>query len=118
MRWAYRFLKRHGFTIRRVSHKGHPLPQGIDLIKSKFKVEVISKRKENNILPDENYKIINMDETPCFLEMGFDTTIDFICKKSIEIETNGRSKYRVTIILSLAGDGTKLPPFVILKGEP
>ena len=59
-----------------------------------------------------------MDETPCFLDIGFDTTIYFVGKKSIEIETNGRSKYRITIILSVAGDGKKLPPFVILKGEP
>lgn len=31
-----------------------------------------------------------MDETPCNWEMGFHTTIDFIGKKSIEIETFGR----------------------------
>ena len=42
-----------------------------------------------------------MDETPCYLEMGFDTTIDFIGKKSIEIETTGRSHYRITVILSI-----------------
>ena len=59
-----------------------------------------------------------MDETPCNLEMGFYTTIDFIGKKSIEIETFGREQYRITIILTIAGDGTKLPPFVILKGKP
>ena len=59
-----------------------------------------------------------MDETPCNLEIGFETTIDFIGKKSIEIETLGREQYRITIILTIAGDGTKLPPFVILKGKP
>ena len=59
-----------------------------------------------------------MDETPCNLEMGFNTTIDFIGKKNIEVETFGREQYRITIILSIAGDGTKLPPLVILKGQP
>ena len=59
-----------------------------------------------------------MDETPCNLEMGFDNTIDFIGKKSIEIETFGREQYRITIILTIAGDGTKLPPFAILKVKP
>ena len=59
-----------------------------------------------------------MDETPCYLEMGFETTIDFIGNKKIEIETAGRSHYRVTVILSIVGDGTKLPPLIILKGEP
>ena len=39
-------------------------------------------------------------------------------KKSIEIETLGREQYRIIVILTIAGDGTKLPPFVILKGKP
>lgn len=59
-----------------------------------------------------------MDETALFLEMGFNTTIDFKGNKNIEIETNGREHYRITIILSAAGDGTKLAPLVIVKGEP
>ena len=59
-----------------------------------------------------------MDETGLFLEMGFNTTIDFKGNKNIEIETNGREHYRITIMLSAAGDGTKLPPLVIVKGEP
>jgi len=59
-----------------------------------------------------------MDETPCNLEMGFDTTIDFIGKKNIEVETFGREQYRITIILTIEGDGTKLPPYVILKRKP
>ena len=49
--------------------------------------------------------------------MGFDTTIDFKGKKEIEIETFGREHYRITIILTIAGDGSKLPPLVIVKGE-
>lgn len=45
--------------------------------------DLINKRKQLNILPDEDFKIVNMDETPCFLEMGFDTTIDFIGNSNI-----------------------------------
>ena len=59
-----------------------------------------------------------MDETGLFLEMGFNTTIDFKGNKNIEIETNGREHYRITIMLSAAGDGTKLTPLVIVKGGP
>ena len=50
--------------------------------------------------------------------MGFDRTIDFIGNKNIEIEKKERSHYRVTVILSIVGDGTKLLSFIILKGEP
>ena len=118
LRWAYRYLKRKGFSIRRVSHIGQFIPQGKDTIKNKFVHDLILKRKEINIAPDEDFKVINMDETPCYLEMGFDTTIDFVANKNVEIETTGRSHYRVTVILSIVGDGTKLPPLIILKGEP
>lgn len=54
-----------------------------------------------------------MDETPCFIDMYYDTTIDFSGNKNIEI---GKEKYRVSVILSISGDGIKLPPFVIIKG--
>lgn len=33
-------------------------------IKKKFIEDIISKRKELCILPDEDYRILNMDETP------------------------------------------------------
>lgn len=59
-----------------------------------------------------------MEETLCYLEMGLYTIIDFIRNKNIEIETTGRCHYRVTVILSIVGDGTKLPPLIILKGAP
>ena len=71
-----------------------------------------------DILYDEDYRIINMDETPCNQERGKNSTIDLIGKKNIEIEKFGREQYRITIILSIAGDGKKLPPLLILKGQP
>ena len=74
-------------------------------------------RKILNIPCDDNARIINMDETPLFLEMNYSTTIDFIGKKNVEYLTTGREHYRISIILSVTGDGYKLPPFVIIKGE-
>ena len=71
-----------------------------------------------NIPYDDNYTIINMDETPCSLEMGFETTIDFKGKKNIELISSGRESYRISIILSVVGIGYKLPPLLIIKGEP
>ena len=54
-------------------------------VKEDFLNQVINNKKKLDILYDEPYKIINMDETPCSLEMGFDTTIDFTGKKNIDI---------------------------------
>ena len=59
-----------------------------------------------------------MDETSIFLEMAFNTTINFKGNKNIEIDSYGREQYRITVILAIAGDGTKLSPMIILKDEP
>lgn len=58
-----------------------------------------------------------MDKTPFYLDMSFGNTIDFIGNKNIEIISSGREKYHISVILSIAGDGTKLPPLIIFKGE-
>ena len=63
----------------------------------KFIEEDFQKRKELEIDIDEDYRLINMDEKGLFLEMGFNTTIDFKGNKNIEIEINGRKHYRITI---------------------
>lgn len=62
LQWTYRFLKRYGFSIRRITHKGQSLPENKDSIKKIFIEDIISKRKELGILPDEDYRILNMDE--------------------------------------------------------
>lgn len=59
-----------------------------------------------------------MDETVDFLEMGFNTTIDFRGNKNIEIDMNGREYYRPIVMLSAAVDCSKLQHLIILKGEP
>ena len=50
--------------------------------------------------------------------MGFNCTIDFTGNKQIEIVTYGRDHYKISIILSVAGNGFKLSPLIIVKAEP
>ena len=49
--------------------------------------------------------------------MNSETTIEFTGKKNVEILTSGPEKYRVSVILAVTGDGYKLSPLVIFKGE-
>ena len=58
-----------------------------------------------------------MDETPVYLDMFSDTTIDFIGAENDSIVTTGREKYRLTVLLSICANGWKLPPLVVVKGE-
>lgn len=39
---------------------------------------------------EDTYLLINMDETPLYLDMFSDTTIDFIGAENVSIETDGR----------------------------
>lgn len=85
--------------------------------KTKFIEEIIKTRKELDIGYLDNERVINMDETPCCLDMNMETTIDFSGNKHIEIINSGRHNYSITIILSICNNGLKLPPFIIIKGK-
>ena len=65
--------------------------------KEEFINQVITNKKKMDILYDEADMIINMDVTPCALDIGFDTTIDFVGKKNIDILTSGRDHYKISI---------------------
>lgn len=84
----------------------------------KFIYEVIKKRKKLNITDDSNNlnRIINIDETPVFLEFGEDKTFEKKGTKNILIKTNGYEKSHVTILLAISAGGNKLPPVIIFKG--
>jgi transposase len=115
--WVYRFLKRNGYSIRRVTHKGQNIPENVELLKKEFLNQVAEKRKELNMNFNDTWLIINMDETPVYLDMFSDTTIDFVGAENVSIVTTGREKYRLTVLLSICANGWKLPPLVVVKGE-
>ena len=52
-------------------------------LKDKFIKEVILKGEKMNIPYNDDYIIININETPCYLEMGFDNTLEFTGKKML-----------------------------------
>ena len=60
---------------------------------------------------------INVDKTPVYMEMIGPTTIARKGLKSITINTNGSEKQRISAVLSIIGDGIKLPPLLIFKGK-
>ena len=78
-KWVYRFIKRYELSIRRITH----IPENKNVIINKFKEDIIRKRKEMCILDDEDYRVINTDETAIFLEMAFNSHINFKGKKQI-----------------------------------
>jgi hypothetical protein len=57
----------------------------------------------------DTWLLVNMDETPVYLDMVSDTTIDFIGAENVSIETEGRDKYRISALLVVCVNGWKLP---------
>ena len=63
-------------------------------------------------------RILNVDETPIYMDMTYNKTIEKKGAKNIEIITTGGEKIRISAILSISGDGKKLPPVLIFKAKP
>ena len=67
----------------------------------------------NSYLSNQEEKIINN----CIYYMGINKEMEILDDLADEIETTGKENYRITSILAVAGEGAKLPPLIILKGE-
>jgi len=61
-------------------------------------------------------RVINMDETPVYLDMVGNHTMEVKGAKEVNLKTTGAEKQRVTVVLACSMDGGKLPPMVIFKG--
>lgn len=55
-------------------------------------------QKNLNIGPNEDFLLINMDETSCYLDMSFGNTFDFIGNINIGIISSGREIYCISVI--------------------
>lgn len=110
---VYRFLKRFNLSIRAGTHIGQQLPQDSKDLILKFLHKVITIRKTYNINKEN---IINVDETALSYNMPFNKTIHKCGTKTICIRTQRQEKCRISILLSIAGDGNKLMPYAIFKG--
>ena len=114
-KWCYRLLVRSHLTFRASTHVGQELLKNNQEKMFKFK-------KLNEAYIKQNYlelsQIANMDETPIFLNVTRTKTIAEIGSKTVNIKTHGQDKVRVTAILWIVADCTKLPPMLTFKGEP
>ena len=57
-----------------------------------------------------------MDETPLWMDMPGETTVERPGKRSVPMHTTGHEKARFTDVLAKMANGKKLKPFVVFKG--
>ena len=63
-------------------------------------------------------RIINIDETPVFLELVVDKADELKGAKNAIIKEGGNYKSHVTVILAVTSSCNKLPSVLIFKGMP
>ena len=65
--WVYKFLKRKGCSITRVTHKGQIMPENSEILKKEFLSEIAEIGKTLDINFEDTYLLINLDETPFYI---------------------------------------------------
>ena len=112
--WAYKFFHRNHFTLRAKTSLSQRLPAGLEG-KMKLYLQKLQKERKNGRFPLA--LIGNMDETPVYFDLVPGKTIDQVGVKSCVIRSTGAEKRHITVVLTVAADGSMLPPMVIFKGK-
>ena len=110
--WCQRFMKRNGLSLRQKTTLAQRLPDDYEEKIVRFHRYIIDLRKEHNY---PLHVIANMDETPLTFDMPPNRTINNSGEKTIKIRTTGNEKNRITVVLTCAGDGSKLIESSFLK---
>ena len=99
-KWYERFLLRHGYTLRKITHIGQQVKDDTSDMIIKFILDIKQKMIDCNI--NDNYELkANMDETPVWFEMFRNETIERIGAKEVKIKSFGCDKNRISLILTV-----------------
>ena len=112
--WAYRFIKRMGFSFRTITKLQTKKKDNINEYVSKYFV-ILRKMINDKDLLSCKENIGNADETPVFIEMNDKKTINIIGEKEISIRSFNKNHTRITVMLTILGKGKSLKPFVIFN---
>ena len=109
-------MVRNGFSIRRPTHIGQSEKiESKQLVDQYFKI-LYEIRYNSNIMGQ--YDLIgNMDETPICYENIYKSTNTKIDTQNVTVKNFNKDKLRITVLLSILSDDTKLQPLIIFKGE-
>jgi len=108
------FLVRNGLTHHVATHKAQREPGEVRAeALSHLEVQV---PRANNPSHDQDY-VLNMDQTPAYMAMDQDVTIDFVGTWTINMRSAANDSQRVTVAVTIAASGRRIPSMVVFKGE-
>lgn len=114
--WAHRFLKRNGFTIRNITHTGQQIKAESKKFTEDF-FKIVFNTRLNIYINDNINQIGNIDECANYYENIYPTTIAKIGERNVKVRSFGKDKLRITAILTVLADGSKLQPLLIFRGK-
>jgi hypothetical protein len=109
-----RFMNSNGFPTRTVTHKAQGT-QDDTQVATNFLASTCPLLHQRN--RDKRF-IINMDQTPFNPKEGDNRTLAERGSKTVAGKEVNTNVGRVTCMLTVCADGTKLPPMIIFKGQP
>ena len=113
--WLDRFLKRYGVTLRKRTTLAQSIPSQV--VPKLLDFIVYTRSMIMKHIESEDLSLIGaMDETPIWLDMPGETTLDISGVRSVPVKSTGHHKSRVTVCLAAKANGQKLPPFIVFKG--
>jgi transposase-like protein len=115
--WVYKFLGRHGLSVRRVTRVGQKLSGHLKEVQDDAAAAIRKRLAPGGTLHGMDLKyFINMDQTAVYFDMKSTTTVHEKGARTVSVRESGSNSKRATIVLAVAANGTKLPPFVVFKG--
>ncbi len=112
---VYDFMQRHESCIRTRTRIAQSTDAVTQAVKKDFCFRVMQSYEARINNPRF---LVNMDQTAVFLNCSRTRTVDTKGKRTISIRVGGGTSLRFTLCVAVALDGTKLPLFIIFKGQP
>jgi len=115
--WVYSFIGRSGLLIWRITQVGQKLTGHLEEVCQDIAAAIILHFLPGRTLHGiERKYFINMDQTSAHYELKSSTTVSEVGLASVPARDSGSNSKWCTVVLAVAADGSKLPPFVIFKG--
>ncbi|CAI7878390.1 unnamed protein product [Closterium sp. NIES-54] len=111
-RWATRFRARWHLARRVKTKMGQKLAADCKAKVESFWEFVCQMRSLHDYPLD---LILNEDQTPLFLEMPAERTLEMKGARTVHVRSAGYEKERVTVMLAVTASRLKLPPYVVFK---
>jgi len=110
-----RWLRSNGIVTRTVTHKAQEDPKDMDQMASKFLASTRPLISQPN---RHQHFILNMDQVPFKPQESSKRTLAKKGAKSINAKEIKTGVGRITALVCVAADGTKLPPLIVYKAKP